>query len=134
MKCFRYGSTFSGNPLASAVALAALDVIVDEELPRRAADLGAKFEARFRAIKSPYFDTITGKGLFRSIYIHEGQSQGRVTGKRLAELCLKRGLLVNATGRRLRVCPALNIDEGVMLEGVNILENALKDLPELDAL
>lgn len=128
----QYGSTFSGNPLASAVALAALDVILSESLPTRAAALGEKFEARLRAIKSPYFDKITGKGLFRSIYIHETHPQGLVTGKRLAALCLKRGLLLNAAGRRLRICPALIIDENVMLEGVGILEKALHDLPTME--
>lgn len=114
------------------MALAALDVIVDEKLPARAAKLGDKFEARFRAIKSPYFDTITGKGLFRSIYIHETHPQGRVTGKKLVDLCLKRGLLVNAAGRRLRVCPALVIDESMMIEGVEIIEKALLDLPDIE--
>jgi ornithine--oxo-acid transaminase len=118
--------------LASAVAIAALDVIIDESLPARAKTLGDKFETRLRAIKSPYFDTVTGKGLFRSIYIHETQPQGRVTGQRLAALCLKRGLVTNAAGRRLRVCPALVINEDVMLEGVDILEKALNDLPAME--
>jgi ornithine--oxo-acid transaminase len=43
---------------------------------------------------------------------------------------LERGLLVNASGRRLRVCPALIIDEKVMLEGVDILARALDDLAD----
>ncbi|KAL3462165.1 pyridoxal phosphate-dependent transferase [Aspergillus heterothallicus] len=128
----QYGSTFSGNPLASAVALAALNVILDENLCERARVLGEVFERRLRAIKSPYFDTITGKGLFRSIYIHETHPQGRVTGKRLVALCLKRGLLANAAGRRLRICPSLVIDEKTMLEGVKILEQALNDLPDME--
>jgi ornithine--oxo-acid transaminase len=128
----RYGSTYSGNPIGSAVALAALEVIVDENLPGRAQNLGAKFAARLESIKSPYFDKITGKGLFRSIYIHETHPQGRVTGARLAALCLERGLLLNSAGRRLRICPALVIDEAVMLEGVGIIERALDDLPDME--
>ncbi|KAL2823569.1 pyridoxal phosphate-dependent transferase [Aspergillus cavernicola] len=128
----QYGSTFSGNPLASAVALAALNVILDENLTERAAMLGEIFETRLRAIKSPYFDTVTGKGLFRSIYIHESHPQGRVTGKRLVKLCLKRGLVANAAGRRLRICPSLVIEQDTMLEGVRILEQALSDLPDLE--
>ncbi|KAI1781521.1 putative ornithine aminotransferase [Hypoxylon cercidicola] len=128
----QYGSTFSGNPLACAVGLAALDVILDNDLPARSAELGEIFQARLRAIKSPYFDTVTGKGLFVSIYIHETHPQGRVTGKRLAALCLERGLIVNSAGRRLRICPALVIDKEVMLKGVDILEKALDDLPNLE--
>ncbi|KAH7303955.1 putative ornithine aminotransferase [Stachybotrys elegans] len=128
----QYGSTFSGNPIGSAVALAALDVIVDEDLPGRSRDLGAKFAARLEAIKSPYFDKITGKGLFRSMYIHETHPEGRVTGARLAALCLERGLLLNSAGRRLRICPALVIDEAIMLEGVDIIERALNDLSDME--
>lgn len=130
--CCRYGSTFSGNPLACAVGLAALDVIIDNDLPARSAELGEIFQSRLRAIKSPYFDKVTGKGLFVSIYIHETHPQGRVTGKRLAALCLERGLIVNCAGRRLRICPALVIDKEVMLRGVEILEKALEDLPNLE--
>ncbi|KAL3474418.1 pyridoxal phosphate-dependent transferase [Aspergillus californicus] len=128
----QYGSTFSGNPLASAVALAALNVVLDEKLPDRAAMLGEVFGTRLRAIKSPYFDTITGKGMFISIYLHESHPDGRVTGQRLARLCLERGLLTTAAGRRLRICPALVIDEETMLKGVDILEQALNDLPGLE--
>jgi ornithine--oxo-acid transaminase len=92
------------------------------------------FEKRLREIDSPYFDTVTGKGMFRSIYIHETHPQGRVTGKRLVDLCLKRGLVANASGMRLRVCPSLVIDEETMLEGVKILEQALKDLPDMETI
>ncbi|KAH8168708.1 aminotransferase class-III domain-containing protein [Sarocladium implicatum] len=130
----QYGSTFSGNPIGSAVALAALDVIIDEDLVGRSRDLGAKFAARLEAIKSPYFNKITGKGLFRSMYIHETHSEGRVTAARLAALCLERGLLLNAAGGRLRICPALVIDETVMLEGVSIIERALADLAEVEVI
>lgn len=83
-------------------------------------------------MQSPYFDKITGKGLFISLYIHETHPQGRVTGARLEKLCLQRGLLLNAAGRRLRVCPALVIQEETMLEGVDIIEQALRDLPDMD--
>jgi ornithine--oxo-acid transaminase len=128
----RYGSTFSGNPIACAVGLAALDVVLTENLPARSAELGVIFQNRLRAIRSPYYDTITGKGLFVSIYIHETHPKGRVTGKRLAALCLKRGLVVNCAGRRLRICPSLVIHKDVMLKGVEILEQALQDLPDIE--
>ncbi|KAF1999213.1 PLP-dependent transferase [Amniculicola lignicola CBS 123094] len=105
-----YGSTFSGNPLASAIGLASLSLILDEPLPARAASLGAKFEARFRTFKSPCLDTITGKGLFRGIYLHEIHLLGHAT-----------------------VCPALIIDEVVMFQGIDILEQALNELPDIDA-
>ncbi|CAI6016963.1 hypothetical protein V2G26_002349 [Clonostachys chloroleuca] len=128
----QYGSTFAGNPLACAVGIAALDVIIEEDLPARAAHLGEAFTQRCSAIKSPHFDGVSGRGLFRSMWINENHPQGRITAQKVAKLCVQRGLLVNASGRRLRTCPALNIDEDLMIQGLDIIEKALVDLEEMD--
>lgn len=58
-----HGSTFGGNPLASAVGIAALDVIVKEKLPQRAYKLGNWFMAELKKIKSPVIKEVRGKGL-----------------------------------------------------------------------
>ena len=59
-----HGSTFGGNPLAAAVAIAALDVIVDEKLPERSAELGKYFLEQIKAINSPHFKEVRGAGLW----------------------------------------------------------------------
>jgi ornithine--oxo-acid transaminase len=87
--------------------------------------------ARLNAIKSPYIDKVTGRGLLRCVYLHETHPQGRVTAKAVASLCMERGLFVTAAGTRVRACPAPVIDETVMFEGVDILEKALDDLAEI---
>ncbi|MBN2803780.1 MAG: ornithine--oxo-acid transaminase [Deltaproteobacteria bacterium] len=59
-----HGSTFGGSPLAAAVATAALEVIVEEKLPERSAELGKYFMDELIKINSPYVKEIRGKGLF----------------------------------------------------------------------
>jgi ornithine--oxo-acid transaminase len=59
-----HGSTFGGSPLAAAVATAALEVIVEEKLPERSAELGKYFMDELIKINSPHVKEIRGKGLF----------------------------------------------------------------------
>jgi ornithine--oxo-acid transaminase len=65
-----HGSTFGGNPLACAIARAALDVLVDERLPERAAALGPYFLDRLRAIPSPLVREVRGRGLWIGLELH----------------------------------------------------------------
>jgi ornithine--oxo-acid transaminase len=59
-----HGSTFGGNPLACAVARAALQVMIDEKLIERSAELGAYFLAKLRTLKSPIIKEVRGRGLW----------------------------------------------------------------------
>ena len=59
-----HGSTFGGNPLACAIARAALDVIVDEHLPERSASLGPYFLGRLEAVRTPAVQNLRGIGLW----------------------------------------------------------------------
>jgi ornithine--oxo-acid transaminase len=66
-----HGSTFGGNPLGSAVAQAALDVLVDEKLFERSAELGAYFKGRLQRLESDVIKEVRGKGLFIGMELHE---------------------------------------------------------------
>ena len=59
-----HGSTFGGNPLACACALAAIDIIIEEDLPQRSYELGTYFKEQLLKIENPYIKEIRGKGLF----------------------------------------------------------------------
>lgn len=66
-----HGSTFGGNPLACAVARAALKVLVDEGLVARSAELGAYFLARLRTLRSPIIKDVRGRGLWIGVELTE---------------------------------------------------------------
>ena len=65
-----HGSTFGGNPLAAAVSRAALDVIVDEDLCGRSAELGAYFKGRLERIECDDVKEVRGRGLFIGMEMH----------------------------------------------------------------
>jgi ornithine--oxo-acid transaminase len=99
-----HGSTFGGNPLACAVALAALDVLVANNLPERAAALGAYFMDRLRAIDSPVVHEIRGKGLWIGIELN-------VPARPYCEALMHEGVLCKETHERvIRIAPPLVIE------------------------
>jgi ornithine--oxo-acid transaminase len=65
-----HGSTFGGNPLACAVARAALQVLIDEKLVERSAELGEYFLAKLRTLKSPAIKEVRGRGLWIGLELH----------------------------------------------------------------
>src|SRR5699024_3786165 len=66
-----HGSTFGGNPLACAVSVAALDVIIDENLPERSRKLGEYMMEELRKIDNPIIKDVRGKGLFIGMELTE---------------------------------------------------------------
>jgi ornithine--oxo-acid transaminase len=100
-----HGSTFGGNPLASAVAEAALDVIVDEKLATRARYAGAKLMQGLRAIHSPLVKEIRGRGLLIGIEL-------TAPAKTLSLALLRRGIAAKDTHEFvLRIAPPLVISD-----------------------
>jgi ornithine--oxo-acid transaminase len=101
-----HGSTFGGNPLACAVATAALDVLVDEKLADRAAELGAYFMEGIKAINSPKIKQVRGKGLLIGVVLHESAGKARIYTTALKD----KGLLCKETHSWIiRFAPPLTI-------------------------
>jgi ornithine--oxo-acid transaminase len=100
-----HGSTFGGNPLGSAVAIAALDVLVEERLPARARYAGAAVTQGLRALASPFVREIRGRGLLIGI-------ETTIPAERLSNALLERGVAAKDTRDFvLRIAPPLIIDD-----------------------
>ncbi|MFH1834546.1 MAG: aminotransferase class III-fold pyridoxal phosphate-dependent enzyme, partial [bacterium] len=98
-----HGSTFGGNPLACAVARAALAVIVEERLAERSAELGAYFLDRLGTIESPVVHEVRGRGLWIGIELDQ-------PARPYCEALKDRGLLCKETHDRvIRLAPPLVI-------------------------
>jgi ornithine--oxo-acid transaminase len=109
-----HGSTFGGNPLGAAVAMTALDVIVQERLADRAAELGDWFMNELRSIDSPHVVEVRGKGMLIGVVI--AQDSGKA--KPFCKALMKHGILAKETHEQvIRFAPPLVIERAV-LEGV----------------
>lgn len=114
-----HGTTFGGNPFATKVAGAVLDVVIGEKLPERAAALGAHLKARLERLDG--VAEVRGMGLMIGVELEEGLSAPRVM-----RAAFERGLLVGASGDAvLRVLPPLVISEADADEAAGILEAAV---------
>ncbi|OOS24625.1 ornithine--oxo-acid transaminase [Moraxella pluranimalium] len=82
-----HGSTFGGNPLACAVSIAALDVLVDEKLSENSAELGAYFLAELQKIQNPKIKEVRGRGLFIGVELTEAARPYCEALKELGLLC-----------------------------------------------
>ena len=120
-----HGSTFGGNPLASAVALAALDVLERESLCARSASLGAWLLAELRRIDSPLITDVRGRGMFIGIEVDTRQVSARAVVDRL----LERGLLSKDThGTVVRIAPPLVIAREDLAWAVGEIAATFRDL------
>jgi ornithine--oxo-acid transaminase len=103
-----HGSTFGGNPLACAVARAALKVLIDEGLIENAARMGEYFLSQLRTIRSPYIKEVRGKGLMLGIELLPAAGGARPFCERL----LQEGMLCKETHENvIRIAPPLVIKQ-----------------------
>jgi len=103
-----HGSTFGGNPLACAVARAALRVLVDEKLPARSAELGEYLMSKLRTIQSKHVKEVRGRGLFVGVELHKAAGGAR----RFCEQLMREGMLCKETHDDvIRFAPPLVIDK-----------------------
>jgi ornithine--oxo-acid transaminase len=123
-----HGSTFGGNPIAAAVAIAALEVVRDENLAENAEKLGQLFRSELQK----YIDTsslaslVRGKGLLNAIVINDDEE-----GDAAWNICLAlrdNGLLAKPThGNIIRFAPPLVMNEEQILDCVSIIVKTLKE-------
>lgn len=122
----QHGSTFGGNPIACAVAIAALDVVKEEKLSERAEELGKLFRSEIEKVieKSDLITKVRGKGLLNAILINDTPESSTAWN-----LCLKlkeNGLLAKPThGNIIRLAPPLVIKEEQLLDCVKIIEKTV---------
>ncbi|GCD80281.1 ornithine--oxo-acid transaminase [Schleiferia thermophila] len=119
----QHGSTFGGNPLACTVAMAALRVVIDEDLPANARIMGEMFRQKMTEVMNQRPDLISdvrGKGLLNAVQINDSPDS-----KTAWNLCLSlkdKGLLAKPThGNIIRFAPPLVIDKEQMQEALDIL-------------
>ena len=123
-----HGSTFGGNPLACAVAKAALEVVVNEKLAQNAYDLGVHFRKRMNEFiqQSELISLVRGKGLLNAIVINDTEESSTAW-----DLCVKmkdNGLLAKPThGNIIRFAPPLTINKQQLDECIDIIIETIKD-------
>ncbi len=115
-----HGSTFGGNPLACAVARAALRVTLDEKLSERSAELGAYAMDFIKRIRSPHIKEIRGKGLFIGIELDR-------PARPYCEELMRRGLLCKETHANvIRLAPPLVIEKADLEWGLGQVREVLE--------
>jgi len=126
-----HGSTYGGNPLGSAVAIRALELIQEENMVERAETLGNKFREGLKNINNPMIKIIRGKGLLNAIVIDESKTNGHSAWD-LCMLCKEKGLLAKPTHQNIiRLAPPLVITEEEIESALSIIKEAMEELPNL---
>ena len=123
-----HGSTFGGNPLGAAVAIAALEVVRDEKLQENAEKLGKRFRERMSQLvdKSDLVSLVRGKGLLNAIVINDTEDSSTAW-----DICMalsRNGLLAKPThGNIIRFAPPLVMNEEQLEECCDIIEKTIME-------
>ncbi|MDQ3551737.1 MAG: ornithine--oxo-acid transaminase [Bacteroidota bacterium] len=121
-----HGSTYGGNPLACKVAIAALEVLKEENMAENAIVLGEQFRKGLENIKSKHIKIIRGKGLLNAMVIDHPDKEAAF------KLCMElkeNGLLAKPTqGDKIRFAPPLVISKDQIEESIEIIEKSISVL------
>lgn len=119
-----HGSTFGGNPLACAVAMASMQVLVEEKLAENAEKMGKLLRDALKTMNPDYIKIVRGKGLLNAIVVNNDYH-----GKNAWDFCLalkENGLLAKPThGDKIRFAPPLVITEAQMLQCIDIIRKTI---------
>ncbi|PFP29454.1 ornithine--oxo-acid transaminase [Bacillus sp. AFS073361] len=114
-----HGSTFGGNPMACAVSIAALDVLVDEKLAEKSLELGEYFINKLKEIKNPIIKEIRGRGLFIGVELSQ-------PARKYCEQLKEQGLLCKETHDTvIRFAPPLIITKDELNWALERIKNVL---------
>jgi ornithine--oxo-acid transaminase len=118
-----HGSTFGGNPIAAKVAIAALQVVKDENLAENSERLGKIFREELRNVDSDMIQLVRGKGLLNAVVIKPKD------GKTAMDVCIamkENGLIAKPTHDHIiRFAPPLVINEEQIMEALDIIKKTL---------
>ena len=123
----QHGSTYGGNPMACAVAMTALDVLVEEQLMVNARKLGKLFRSRMQVLSEKYniVKLVRGKGLLNAVIINDSPESSTAW-----DICVsmsEEGLLAKPThGNIIRFAPPLVMTEEQLNECCDIIERVIK--------
>ncbi|MDP3916477.1 MAG: ornithine--oxo-acid transaminase [Bacteroidota bacterium] len=121
-----HGSTYGGNPIAAKVAIAAMEVIREENLAENAERLGKIFRKKLKSIDSELIEIVRGKGLLNAVVIKP------VNGKSAWDVCValkNNGLLAKPTHEHIiRFTPPLVITEEQLIEAIGIIEKTFAEI------
>jgi 4-aminobutyrate aminotransferase len=124
----RHGSTFGGNPVSCAAALATIAVLEEEKLAERAAKVGGEMLSRLRkaAEGKKHIAEVRGQGMMIGIEFNDDKGQpSKEAAEKFAELCLEHKLIVltcGTHGQVVRLIPPLNISDADAEKALEILE------------
>lgn len=126
----RHGTTYGGNPVSCAAALANIQVIEEEKLCQKAADTGARMLARLQkfAAGKKHIAEVRGLGMLIGIEFVDEKGSGKEWADKVAQRCLEDKMIVLTCGQQgqvIRLIPPLNISQAEEEEAMTILEKAL---------
>jgi len=120
-----HGSTYGGNPIAGKVAMAALNVILEEKLAENALRLGKIFRDELKSIQSEMIEMVRGKGLLNAVAVKPAK------GKSAWDICLalkENGLIAKPTHENIiRFTPPLIINEEQLMEALGIIKKTFEE-------
>ena len=123
-----HGSTYGGNPIAARVAMAALDVIIDENLIENSNRMGEIFRKEMKKVNSKMIEIVRGKGLLNAIAVKPNK------GKTAWDVCLRlkeNGLIAKPTHEHIiRFTPPLIITEPELMEALEIIKRTFTEFED----
>jgi ornithine--oxo-acid transaminase len=124
----QHGSTFGGNPLAAKVAMAALDVVADENLIQNARELGHIFRNEIQKIidSSELLVHVRGKGLLNAVVVNDAPDS--TTAWDICVALMQNGLLAKPThGNIIRFAPPLTMTKEQLMECISIIDSTVRN-------